>query len=251
MDPAVKGIVVTSRSVYRKTAVAVCAAVVLTGCSIFGGGQHPATSGPPTTSGASKTSTTSAADAISPDRANSIIVSKKDVSELVGSTLEYEGKSSNPRSSSPIDGKQSCQALMVPLTVDVGDKWTTYRDVWYREGKDTFTHSVTQRVLLYSSKDDARENYSKEFPADVRSCSGEELKVDTATWRVSVREASDDRAQWVLDEIADGRPSGWRCMLEARIIENLLLSATVCQVANGGPALRAIVDRMVAATQPK
>ncbi|BAX97668.1 hypothetical protein MSTE_02356 [Mycobacteroides stephanolepidis] len=96
----------TSKSVYRKTAVAVCAAVVLTGCSLFGDDQqHPATSGPSATPGASKTSTTSAADAISPDRANSIIVSKKDVSELIGSTLEYEGKSSNPRSS-PIDGKQ-------------------------------------------------------------------------------------------------------------------------------------------------
>ncbi len=140
---------------------------------------------------------------------------------------------------------------MVPLAVDVGDKWTTYRDVWYREDKDTFTHSVTQRVLLYSSKSDARETYSKEFPADVGGCSGEELKIDTTTWRVSVRDASEDRAQWVLDEIVDGRPSGWRCMLEARIIDNLLLSATVCQLGNGGPAVKAIADRMAAATTPK
>lgn len=250
MDPAVKGMAVTTESAYRMTAVALCTAAVLTGCSFFGGDQQdPATSGTSAASGASKTSP-SAVDAISPDKANSVIVPKKDVSELIGSTLEYEGKSSNPRTSA-IDGKQSCQALMVPLALDVGDKWTTYRDVWYREDKDTFTHSVTQRVLLYSSKEDARQTYSKEFPADVGGCSGEVLKIDTATWRASVREVSDDRAQWVLDEIVDGRPSGWRCMLEARIIDNLLFSATVCQLGNGGPAVKAITDRMAAATKPK
>lgn len=251
MDPAVKGMAVTSESIYLKTAFAVCSAVVLAGCSFFGGGRtDPATSGPSAVSGTSKTATTSTVDVISPDRANSLIVPKKDVAELLGSTLDYEGKSSNPGSST-IDGKESCRALMVPLTVDLGDKWTTYRDVWYRESKEEFAHSVTQRVLLYSSKDDAQDAYSKEFPADVGNCSGEELKADTATWRASVREVSEGRAQWVLDEIIDGRPSGWRCMLEARIINNLLLSANVCQLGNGGPAVKAIMDRMVAASKPK
>lgn len=242
---------VTRESVYRKTAVVVCAAVVLAGCSVFGGSQKdPATPGPSATPGASKTSSPSAVDLINPDKANSLIVPKRDVSEIVGSTLDYEGKSSNPKPPT-IEGKQSCRTLMVPLTVDVGDKWTTYRDVWYREDKDAFTHSITQRVLLYSSKDDAAETYSKEFPADVRECAGEDLRVDTATWRVSVRDVSEGRARWVLDEIVDGKPSGWRCMLEARNIDNLLLSVTICQLGNGAPAVKAIVDRMAEAAKPK
>lgn len=49
--------------------------------------------GPSATSGASGPSTasaTSTVDPISPDTANSLIVPKSDVSELVGSTLDYE-----------------------------------------------------------------------------------------------------------------------------------------------------------------
>lgn len=47
----------------------------------------PATSG---ASGPSAASTTSTVDPISPDTANSLIVPKNDVAELVGSTLDYE-----------------------------------------------------------------------------------------------------------------------------------------------------------------
>lgn len=83
-----------SASVFRKAAIVACVAVVLTGCSLFGGGQKgPASSGPSATSGASgpsAASTTSTVDPISPDTANSLIVPKNDVAELVGSTLDYE-----------------------------------------------------------------------------------------------------------------------------------------------------------------
>lgn len=90
-----------SASVFRKAAIVACVAVVLTGCSLFGGGQKgPASSGPSATSGASgpsAASTTSTVDPISPDTANSLIVPKNDVAELVGSTLDYEGKPRTPR----------------------------------------------------------------------------------------------------------------------------------------------------------
>lgn len=249
MDPAVKGPTVTRESVLRKATIVACAAVLLTGCSFFGGGlKEPTSSGPSTASGASGASTTSAAtstvDSISPDKANSLIVPKKDVSDLVGSTLDFEGKASNPGSTT-VDGKESCRPLMVPLTNDIGDKWTTYRNVWYQESKDTFSHLVTQRVLLYPSRDDAKETYAKEFAPDIRTCAGEELKTDTGTWRASVPEASEDHTRWALDEIVDGQPSGWRCMAEARTIDNLLLMVMNCQHGNGGPAVKAIMDRMV------
>ncbi|WP_088413796.1 sensor domain-containing protein [Mycobacteroides saopaulense] len=246
-----KGMKVTSTSVYRKAVVAVCAAIVLTGCSIFGGGQKdPATSESPAPSGTPKTSTTVSENAISPDTANSLIVPKDDVGELIGSTLGYEGKSSDPQSST-VEGKESCRALLVPLTTDIGSTWTTYRNVWYQESKETYDHSIGQRVLLYPAKDAAAETYSKEFPVTVRECSGEDIKTDTATWRVTVREASQDRVQWVLEQIEDGQPNGWRCNKAARIIDNVLFSATVCQRGNGVPAMKAIMDRMAAATQPK
>lgn len=255
MDPAVKGPAVMHASVFQKATIVVCVAVVLTGCSLFGGGQKgPASSGPSATSGASgpsAASTTSTVDPISPDIANSLIVPKNDVAELVGSTLDYEGKASNP-SSATVDGKESCRALMVPLTTDIGDKWTTYRNVWYQETKDSFSHLITQRVLLYPSRDDATATYAKEFAADSRTCSGEDLKIDTATWRASVRDASEDHTRWVLDEIVDGNPSGWRCMAEARAIDNVLFMAMICQRGNAAPAVKAIVDRMAAgATKSK
>lgn len=243
--------IVTRRLVHRQAVVAACAAVVLAGCSFFGDAQQkPVTSVPSPVSSASKTSTSASVGTITPEKANSLIIPKDDVAELVGSALDYEGKASDPQSSTA-EGKASCRALLVPLTTDIGSKWTTYRNVWYQEAKDTFDHLVIQRVLLYQAKDDARETYSKEFPATVRECTGEELKTDTATWRANVREVTEDRALWVLDHLADGQPSGSRCATEVRIIDNLLFSAMVCQQGNGVPTVKAIMDRMAAATKPK
>ncbi|MGH3726435.1 MAG: sensor domain-containing protein [Mycobacterium sp.] len=238
----------TTARATRNVLVAVCVSVTAGGCSIFGGGSNESTT--PDMSTATTNSATSVSRSITPSEANSLIVPTKDVGQLVGSTLDFERKSSNPGASS-IDGKESCRALVAPLTIDIGDTWTTYRNVWYQESEDTFTHAVNQRVLLYPTQDQAASAFAKEFPPDIRACSGEVLKSDDTPWRQTVREVTPGRVQWAEEQILDSKPSGWRCINEARVVDNLLFAATVCQRGNGAPAVKAIIDRMAETAKPK
>lgn len=252
MDPTVKGPTVTGASVFRKAAIVAGAGIVVTGCSFFGSSQQgTTTSGPSAASGASQTSAAATADVISPDKANSLILPKDDVSQLVGSELDYEGKSSNPGKPT-IDGKESCRSLVAPLTLSLGESWTTYRNVWLQEAEKTYDHWVSQRVVLYPKADAAAEAFASQYPADIRSCTGEVLKSGESSWRETVKDVTPDRAQWADESLDNGQANGWRCSDEARVIDNLLLSVTVCQRGNSAPAMKAIIDRMVAgATKSK
>lgn len=178
---------------------------------------------------------------VTPDKAESIIISADDVGRLVGSPLTYEFKSTSPSDSTAM-GK--CKELAGLRTDSLGDEWTTYRGSRLQETQDRYDHIVWQAVVLFPDAKAAASQLQAAYPPSLASCQDSRLTEGDTEWRIGEFSNTGTSAKWVRQELKDGKPAGWRCFYDYRVKNNALFGSLLCQNGNGAPIVTAIVDRM-------
>lgn len=178
---------------------------------------------------------------VTPDKAESIIISADDAGRLVGSPLTYERKSSSP-SDSLASGK--CQALTGLRTESLGDEWTTYRGARQQETEKRYDHIVWQSVVLYPDPKSAASQLQAAYPRSLSSCAGSRQTEGDDEWQIGDIVNDGTSVKWTRQETPNGKPSGWRCFYDYRVKNNALFGSLLCQNGNGAPIVSAIVDRM-------
>ncbi|BAX97666.1 hypothetical protein MSTE_02354 [Mycobacteroides stephanolepidis] len=178
---------------------------------------------------------------VTPDKAESIIISADDVGRLVGSPLTYELKSTRPSDASAT-GK--CQVLTGLRSESLGDEWTTYRGSRLQETQDRYDHIVWQAVVLFPDAKAAANQLQTAYPPSLASCQDSRQTEGDIEWRIGQFSSDGTSARWVRQELRDGKPAGWRCFYDYRAKNNALFGSLLCQNGNGTPIVTAIVDRM-------
>ncbi|MEU9808827.1 sensor domain-containing protein [Mycobacterium sp. NPDC050853] len=178
---------------------------------------------------------------VTPDKADSILISADDVGRLVGSPLTYEFKSTSP-SDSAASGK--CQALAGLRSESLGEEWTTYRGSRLQETEKRYDHIVWQAVVLFPDAKAAASQLQAAYPPSLTSCQDSRQTEGDTEWRIGEFSNNGTSVKWVRQELQDGKPAGWRCFYDYRVKNNALFGGLLCQNGNGAPIVTAIVDRM-------
>ncbi|NGX07839.1 sensor domain-containing protein [Mycobacteroides franklinii] len=178
---------------------------------------------------------------VTPDKADSVIISADDVGRLVGSPLTYEFKSTTP-SDSLATGK--CKALTGLRSESLGDEWTTYRGSRQQETENRYDHIVWQSVVLFPDTKAAANQLQAGYPPSLSSCTGSRQTEGDTEWQIGDVSNNGTSVKWVRQQTQDGKPSGWRCFYDYRAKNNVLFGSLLCQNGNGAPIVSAIVDRM-------
>lgn len=182
---------------------------------------------------------------VTPDKAESVLLSTDDVGRLINATLTYQAKETSPAKLEASTG-QECVALMGPNADNLGPEWTTYKSSVQSETKEKYSHYVVQTVVVYPDAKTAADAFAQAYPAKLNEC--KDVKVSftapPVTWGFDVQGLGAGPAKWAREQLNDGKPSGWRCYQEYRVKNNAIFGASVCQSGKDAPATDKIVDRM-------
>ncbi|ORA58602.1 sensor domain-containing protein [Mycobacteroides franklinii] len=237
----------------------VSATVLMAGCSQPSEGIKPVAAPSTTAADVPMTAGTSAPQSVpattrapappplvvTPDKIDSILGSRADVGEILGTTLEYDNNSSSPPTD-PIGGAPDCAKLDIPTSSQLGSEWTTYRWNYYRETKDNTAYIVSQVAVLYPTREEAATAFTQAFPKSAsKTCVGAEISKQDQKWTISnIAEITDSAATWTQLQALQGTP--WRCFFDFRNKNNVLFGAYLCQYGDGVPGVTTIADRIAA-----
>jgi hypothetical protein len=213
------------------------AGVVAAGC---GSSDNAATSPPPT---------------ITAGDATKLLLSKVELGAIVGTTFNYADKElpgwdtlSDP---SPVAmGDPVCDAFFGPNNETVRPPFISYRvQVVQEDDTENYTHSVTQAAIVVADPGAAKQMLSDAFVNPLSTCDGQKIvfKNGGLVWTFHKGAISDTDVRWTAETAApDGQPTTWACAIEARVKNNVVVFAKVCQDSDGSPSATAVVDTISA-----
>ncbi|MGH3970749.1 MAG: sensor domain-containing protein [Mycobacterium sp.] len=183
---------------------------------------------------------------------NSIVLSKDDVSSIVGATLTVEQTFGRPTLPADFGDKSACAVLYGLNSDAIGDDYLAFKEAVEKDGDDSgngLSHIVLQTAAIYDDTDTPAKLFHDAFQS-VSSCSGA-VHVSFKSggdedWQVQPPKVTDSGAQWTMAELFDGKPGGWRCAHDVRLQSNVMLEAQVCQYGNPTRTASLLADRMIA-----
>jgi glucose dehydrogenase len=145
-------------------------------------------------------------------------------------------------------GNQSgCAVLFGLNTAAVGNDYTTFRALRQQESKDNYAHVVEQEVTTYADAATATGVFENAFKS-VNQCNGVTVHRPTdnaeITWQFQVQNGDPANAQWHNTELTNNNPDGWGCSHGARVKNNVIFAARVCQRGDTGAGVPTILDRI-------
>ncbi|MEM6107661.1 sensor domain-containing protein [Mycobacterium sp. 050272] len=186
-----------------------------------------------------------------PKDIDSLILLPEVVGEIVGAKLNWASKpppgfNYPPTPTAVEEGNAECGALLGPDTSTVGEDYTAWRSIKYREEKDKFDHTAFQAVVIVADAKAAIQLLDNAFGKHLNPCNNAVIhrKDESDPWRFQKTDSTDRYARWTATELRDDQVIGWVCSNEARAKNNVVTFAFVCQYGNGAPAAAAILDKI-------
>lgn len=218
------------------------AGVVAAGC----GSSHNAAPSPPPPPSA----TMAAGDA------TKLLLSKDELGRIVGTKFNYADKEL-PGSDALTDpsivdqGNPVCDAFFGPNTTSVRTAYVAFREqVVQEDDTEDYTHSVKQSVIVVADPGAAKQLLSDAFATPLGTCDGQKIhfRIGALIWTFHKGVISDTVVQSMAVTAAPdtGQPTTWGCGIEARVKNNVVVFAKVCEDGNGSPSATAIVDKISA-----
>ncbi|MGH3969961.1 MAG: sensor domain-containing protein, partial [Mycobacterium sp.] len=180
---------------------------------------------------------------------NSIMLSKDDVSSIIGSTMTSEQSYPRPQDPADVGDKSACAVLFGPDTTAFGDDYEAFKQDNQQDGdENSFDHVVVQLASIYADADTPAKLFHDAFKS-VSDCGGPihvSFPDGSADWQIQPLKVTDTGAQWTMAHLVDGKPNGWRCSKDTRVQSNVMLAATICQYGNPSRIASLVADRMIA-----
>ncbi|WP_167105348.1 sensor domain-containing protein [Mycobacterium sp. DL592] len=187
------------------------------------------------------------AQAIQPLRADDtdqVMISPAQLRDMVGVKLQTDADQARPIPGS--SAVPACSALdAAGMAAFLGDKWSGFHVMLFTDG-DKHDHVVAEAVAVYPDAGSA----ATQFTAGTKSakaCDGQRAMSvgGDAAWKFSVPEINSDTVRWSKSQLAI--PFDWTCYGEARLRNNAIVQAMVCQGDDAGQTtVTRMTDRMSA-----
>ncbi|MCX4870500.1 MULTISPECIES: sensor domain-containing protein [unclassified Streptomyces] len=171
------------------------------------------------------------------------VLTSREVSRTVGTTLNTETRMSEPAPSTQAD-PPGCSVAVGPATTVVYQRgWTAFLSVVHQDSDTVAEHTVTQTVGRYASGARAGEVFDA-LTDGINACTSAVRKApggDTSRWTYQVDSATAGALAWTATQ---EQGEGWACYREARLKASTVLQTAVCQAGDGRAASRTLADRM-------
>jgi hypothetical protein len=184
---------------------------------------------------------------VAPGKVDSLMLSLDDTGGIVGTTLDYEQKFKTPLQPYALGNQSGCAVLFGLNTAAVGNDFTTFRALRQQESKDNYSHVVEQEVATYADAATANTAFQNAFKS-VNQCNNVTVHRPTdnagTTWQFQVLPGDPTNAQWHNTELTNNNADGWGCSHGARVKNNVIFAARVCQRGDTGADVPTILDRI-------
>jgi hypothetical protein len=182
-----------------------------------------------------------------PGKVDSLLLPLDVTGGIVGATLDYEQKFKTPLQPYALGNQSGCAVLFGLNTAAIGNDYTAFRALRQQESKDNYAHVVEQEVAAYADAATATSAFQNAFKS-VNQCNNVTVHRATdnqgVTWQFQVQSADPSSAQWHNIELTNNNADGWACAHGARVKNNVIFAARVCQRGDTGADVPTILDRM-------
>jgi hypothetical protein len=182
-----------------------------------------------------------------PGRADSLLLPLDDTGGIVGTALNYEQKFKTPLQPYALGNQSGCAVLFGLNTAAVGNDYTAFRALRQQESKDNYAHVVEQEVATFADAATATNAFQNAFKS-VNQCNNVTVHRPTdnpeTTWQFQVQNGDPANAQWHNTELTNNNADGWACSHGARVKNNVIFAARVCQRGDTGADVSTILDRI-------
>jgi hypothetical protein len=204
----------------------------------------PAAAGP---ASSSAPATPAPPPVVAPGKVDSLMLSLDDTGGIVGTTLDYEQKFKTPLQPYALGNQSACAVLFGLNTSAVGNDFTTFRALRQQESKDNYSHVVEQEVATYADAGTANTVFQNAFKS-VNQCNNVTVHRPTdnagTTWQFQVLPGDPTNAQWHNTELTNNNADAWGCSHGARVKNNVIFAARVCQRGDTGADVTTILNRI-------
>jgi hypothetical protein len=182
-----------------------------------------------------------------PGKVDSLLLTLDETGGIVGTTLDYEQKFKTPLQPYALGNQSECAVLFGLNTAAVGGDFTTFRALRQQESKDNYAHVVEQEVATYADAATATSAFQNAFKS-VNQCDNVTVHRPTdnpaTTWQFHIQPGDPTSAQWHNMELTNNNADGWGCSHGARVKNNAIFAARVCQRGDTGADVPTILDRI-------
>jgi hypothetical protein len=182
-----------------------------------------------------------------PGKVESVLLPLETIGGIVGATLNYEQKFKTPLQPYALGNQSGCAVLFGLNTAAVGNDYTAFRALRQQESKDNYAHVVEQEVAAYADAATATSVFQNAFKS-LDQCNNVTLHRPTdnqnVSWQFQIQNTDPQSVQWHNTQLTNNNPDGWGCSHGARVKENVILAARVCQRGDTGTDVPTILDRM-------
>ncbi|MFJ9371104.1 sensor domain-containing protein [Nocardia sp. NPDC101769] len=187
-------------------------------------------------------------------KADTLPLNADEMNAVTGLKLNYQDKVA-PGYIEPPDpyvadqGDQQCVGLLGFDTSTIGTIYTAYRQNTSQEGKEDYTHNITQEVVLVADPGTAKKMLSDALAKPASACDGKTIHIKDGKVRRSFHKTavSDTDVSVMISSLnldPPNQPTGWGCAVDAHAKSNVVIYAMACQSGNGAPTAKAIVDKV-------
>ncbi len=184
---------------------------------------------------------------VTPGKVDSLLLPLDETGGIIGSTLNYEQKFKTPLQPYALGNQSGCAVLFGLNTSAVGGEFTTFRALRQQESKDNYTHVVEQEIASYADAAAATAAFQNAFKT-VEQCNNVIVHRPTdsagTAWQFQVQPGDPASANWHNIELANNNPDGWGCAHGARVKNNVIYAARVCQRGDAAAAVPTILERL-------
>lgn len=214
--------------------------------------SQQAAAGDPTAPAAAPSSTPAPATPappaiVVPGKVDALLLPLDETGGILSATLNYEQKFKTPLQPYALGNQSRCAALFGLNTTAVGNDFTTFRALRQQESKDNFTHVVEQEIATYADAATATAAFQNAFKS-VDQCNNVTVHRPTdnatTTWQFQVQNGDPASANWHNTELTNNNADGWGCSHGARVKNNVIYAARVCQRGDTGAGVPTILDRI-------
>ncbi len=184
---------------------------------------------------------------VTPGKVDGLLLPLDETGGIISGTLDYEQKFKTPLQPYALGNQSGCAVLFGLNTAAVGNDFTTFRALRQQESKDNFTHVVEQEIATYADAAAATAAFQNAFKA-VEQCNNVTVHRPTdnagTTWQFQVLPGDPASANWHNTELTNNNADGWGCSHGARVKNNVIFAARVCQRGDTGADVPTILDRI-------
>lgn len=184
---------------------------------------------------------------VTPGKADALLLPLDETGGIINATLDYEQKFKTPLQPYALGNQSACAVLFGLNTVAVGNDFTAFRALRQQESKDNFTHVVEQEIATYTDAAAATAAFQSAFKS-VNQCNNIMVHRPTdnagTTWQFQVQPGDPASANWHNTELVNNNADGWGCSHGARVKNNVIYAARVCQRGDTGADVPTILDRI-------